>query len=53
MLTQRVTLLLCHVKGATVVTEVVAHTTNAAVVTYIYSIDVSTTTIRVVNCPPG
>jgi hypothetical protein len=53
MLTQRVTLLLCHVKDATVVTEVVAHTTNAAVVTYIYSIDVRTTTIRVVNCPPG
>jgi hypothetical protein len=53
MLTQRVTLLLCHVKDATVVTEVVAHTATAAVVTYIYSIDVKTTTIRVVNCPPG
>jgi hypothetical protein len=53
MLTQRVTLLLCHVKDATVVTEVVASTTTFAVVTYIYSIDVRTTTIRVVNCPPG
>jgi hypothetical protein len=53
MLTQRVTLLLCHVKDATVVTEVVAHTATFAVVTYIHSIDVRTTTIRVVNCPPG
>jgi hypothetical protein len=61
MLTQRVTLLLCHVKDATVVTEVVASTITTTVgppglrdvLTYIYSIEVRSTTIRAVNCPRG
>jgi hypothetical protein len=61
MLTQTVTLLLCHVENATVVTEVVAYTTTTTVgpggqrdvLTYIYSIEVRSTTIRAVNCPRG
>ena len=61
ILTQTVTILLCRLTWATVVTNVVAYTTTTTVgppgqrdvLTYIYSVDVQSTNIQVANCPRG